>query len=213
VAIGMTLAADLGACARIGALACTADRVVERDPQLDAPIGAAERALRDVGEADVSAARALYRAIGLDPTKTRPSSEALLRRVKRGEPLPRINTLVDLCNWCSVEVQLPYGLYDLDHVVPPVHVRRGLEGEAYAGIRKDVVHLSGRLVVADASGAFGNPTSDSARTMVTPATRRVFVVVFAPSAVTEPSMTRVLNLTAERLTRWAGARETWRWVS
>ena len=54
----------------------------------------------------------MYRRIGIDPTKTRPSSEALLRRVRKGDHLPRINTLVDLCNWCSFELQLPYGLYD-----------------------------------------------------------------------------------------------------
>ena len=59
----------------------------------------------------------LYRGIGLDPTKTRPSSEALLRRVRRGDTLPRVNTIVDLCNWCSVETQLAFGVYDRDRLV------------------------------------------------------------------------------------------------
>jgi DNA/RNA-binding domain of Phe-tRNA-synthetase-like protein len=176
-------------------------------------MAAAESALRARTEADVSAARALYRAIGLDPTKTRPSSEALLRRVRRGEPLPRINTVVDVGNWCSVEVQLPYGLYDLDRIDGPVELRRGREGEEYAGIRKDVVHLTGRLVVADRSGPFGNPSSDSARTRVGPGARRVLVVVFAPASVGAPAASRVLDLTSERMARWADGRETWRWVS
>ena len=213
MAIGLSLAADLSPLVRIGSLACDVSHVVERDPALDAPIAGAEAAIRARGDVDVSAARALYRAIGLDPTKTRPSSEALLRRVRRGESLPRINTVVDAGNWCSMEVQLPYGLYDLDRVVPPVEVRRGRDGEEYAGIRKDVVHLAGRLVVADQEGPFGNPSSDSARTMVTTAARRVLVVVFAPASVGASDISRVLDLTAQRLAECARGRETWRWVS
>jgi DNA/RNA-binding domain of Phe-tRNA-synthetase-like protein len=213
VAIALTVADDLQPLVRIGALICEAVRVVDRDPVLDAPIAGAEAAIRARGEVDVSAGRALYRAIGLDPTKTRPASEALLRRVRRGEPLPRINTIVDLGNWCSMEVQLPFGLYDLDRLVPPVEVRRGRAGEEYAGIRKDVVHLAQRLVLADRSGPFGNPTSDSARTMVTADARRVLVVVFAPASTPASTVSRVLDLTSERVSRHAGGREAWRWVS
>ena len=124
----------------------------------------------------------MYRRIGLDPTKTRPSSEALLRRVRKGDRLPRINRLVDICNWCSLEFQLPYGLYDLARIEPPIELRLGAEGEEYEGIRKDVVHVAGRMTLADVRGPFGNPTSDSARSMVTPATVRALCTVFAPSS-------------------------------
>jgi DNA/RNA-binding domain of Phe-tRNA-synthetase-like protein len=213
VAIGLSVAADLAPVVRIGALACDVARVLEQDAALDAPFAGAEAAIRVRGDVDVSAARALYRALGLDPTKTRPSSEALLRRIRRGEPLPRINTVVDLGNWCSVEVQLPYGLYDLEKVDGPVELRRGREDESYAGIRKDVVHLAGRLVLADRSGPFGNPSSDSARTMVGPGARRVLVVVYAPASFGTPAVSRILDLTSERMARWAGGCETWRWVS
>ena len=116
-----------------------------------------------------AAVRGMYRRTGLDPTKRRPSSEALLRRVRKGEALPRINSLVDVCNWCSLEFQLPYGLYDLDRIEGDVILRLGAEDEGYAGIRKDDVHVGGRIALADARGPFGNPSSDSARTMVTDA--------------------------------------------
>ena len=115
-------------------------------------------------------ARALYKALGLDPTKTRPSNEALLRRVLKGEALYRVNTLVDALNLCSLRAQLPFGLYDLDRVEPPVVLRRGAPGESYEGIRKGAVNVEGRPVLVDAHGPFGNPTSDSARTMITLAT-------------------------------------------
>src|SRR4029078_8091382 len=92
--------------------------------------------------------------LGIDPPKPRPSSEALLRRVRKGDHLPRINTLVDLCNWCSFEFQFPYGLYDLANIKPPLELRLGRDGEEYKGIRKDVVHVAGRMTLADARGPF-----------------------------------------------------------
>ena len=85
----------------------------------------------------------MYKRLGLDPTKTRPSNEALLRRVRKGGTLPRVNALVDVVNWCSVEFQLPYGLYDRAQMRGPVTLRLGRDGEEYAGIRKDVVHVGG----------------------------------------------------------------------
>jgi DNA/RNA-binding domain of Phe-tRNA-synthetase-like protein len=152
----------------------------------------------------------MYRRLGIDPTKTRPSSEALLRRVKKGDHLPRINTLVDICNWCSLELQLPYGLYDLSRIEPPIELRPGADGEQYEGIRKDAVHVGGRPTLADQRGAFGNPTSDSARTMVTEATSEVLCVIFAPADLAATELRRVLDLTAGRFQAFAGASERWR---
>ena len=71
-----------------------------------------------------------------------------LRRVRRGEELPQINSLVDIINWCSLETQLPYGLYDLDQIAGRVTLRLGLPGEEYEGIRKSVVHVAERLTLA-----------------------------------------------------------------
>jgi DNA/RNA-binding domain of Phe-tRNA-synthetase-like protein len=201
------------AVVRVGVLRCDVSRVAERDPALDGPLAASAEAVRAGAVAGIDAARALYRAFGLDPTRTRPSSEALLRRVRRGEPLPRINTAVDVCNWCSLEVQLPYGLYDADALEPPIELRRGGPGEEYAGIRKQAVHLDGRLALFDRRGPFGNPTSDSARTMTTSRTRAVLAVVFAPRTVTREKMGQVLDMTAARLGEYSGGRETDRWVS
>ena len=175
-------------------------RVVARDERQDAPLAGAAAAMRTRPEpVDVIAAvRTMYKQVGIDPTKTRPSSEALLRRVRKGDALPRINSLVDIINWCSLESQLPFGLYDLDRVAGGVTLRLGRAGEEYAGIRKDVVHVADRLVLADDQGPFGNPTSDSARTMVTPATVRALVVIFAPTGVPAPVTGRALELTQAR---------------
>jgi DNA/RNA-binding domain of Phe-tRNA-synthetase-like protein len=116
-----------------------------------------------------------------------------------------INTMVDVCNWCSLEFQLPYGLYDAAHIEGDVVLRLGREGESYAGIRKDDVHVDGRITLADAIGPFGNPTSDSARTMVTPATTRALLVVFAPIEVDAGRLDQVLDVTAQRMHEFTGA--------
>lgn len=180
--------------------------VVERDARLDEPLAAAERAMRTSAPADVTPVRAMYKRVGLDPTRNRPSSEALLRRVRKGDPLPRINTMVDVCNWCSLEFQLPYGLYDAARIEgETIELRIGRDGECYDGIRKDVVHVGGRVTLADVRGPFGNPTSDSARTMVTTATRDVLLVVYAPHDTPAPRSDAVLAETAARMAQYTGA--------
>lgn len=126
-------------------------------------------------------ARELYRRFGVDPTKVRPSSEALLRRIKKGESLPRINSLVDVANAMSVQLQVPVGLYDLGKVKgEELVIRLGAEGESYEGIGKEHVSVAGRICVADAAGPIGNPSSDSARTMITTDTEAAAWIYFLP---------------------------------
>jgi len=186
--------------------------VLEGDEGIDRRLAEGERALREQPPSNVAPTRTMYKRVGLDPTKTRPSSEALLRRVLKGDPLPRVNSLVDVCNWCSVEFQLPYGLYDRAHLDGAVSLRLGRDGESYPGIRKDEVHVGGRMTLADERGAFGNPTSDSARTMVTTATTSALVVVFAPAELPVDQLVPVLDVTVARMTQFTGCREIGRSV-
>ena len=201
-----TLAPDLATIVRPGVLWLEGATVVEREPRLIAPLATAEAAVRMHPPEEIAGVRTMYKRVGLDPTKTRPSSEALLRRVRRGDQLPRINSMVDVCNWCSLEFQLPYGLYDAARLAgDTVEMRLGRQGESYAGIRKDDVHVGGRITLADALGPFGNPSSDSARTMVTESTSEVLLVVFAPRDTPAPHLARVLDVTAQRMREFTGA--------
>ena len=141
----------------------------------------AEQAVKTGDVGPVDRARELYRRFGIDPTKVRPSSEALLRRLKKGESLPRINSLVDVANAMSVQLQVPVGLYDLDSVKgDELVVRLGSNGESYEGIGKERVNVAGRICVADAEGPIGNPSADSARTMITTETQSAAWVYFLP---------------------------------
>ena len=136
--IELEIGPDIAGRVRVGLLAIEGTTVREHDAALAAEVDGLCASLRDrygagrssevPGAAD---ARTLYKALGIDPTKTRPSNEALLRRALKGEPLYRVNTLVDALNLCSLREQLPFGLYDLDRVRPPVVLRQGLPGEGY----------------------------------------------------------------------------------
>ncbi len=127
-------------------------------------------------------ARALYRAIGIDPTKRRPSPEALLRRLLRGAPFPRVHPAVDLGNLWAILSGFPVGLYDTARIAgEEIVLRLGREGETYPGIRRPEIHLGGRLVLADRDGPFGNPSADSARTAVDETSRNLLYAMFAPT--------------------------------
>lgn len=153
------------------------------------------QAVRTGEVGDPAPARALYRRFGIDPTRVRPSSEALLRRLKKGESLPRINSLVDVANALSVQLQVPVGLYDLDKVRgDELVVRLGAEGESYTGIGKERVNVANRICVADAEGPCGNPSSDSARTMITTDTERAAWIYFLP--VSDETIDRTAELIA-----------------
>jgi len=207
-----TLAPELAAIVRPAVLWWEGARVVDRDPRLDPLLAEAGQRVRAHPPAESIAVRTMYKRVGIDPTKTRPSNESLLRRVRKNQPLPRVNSLVDVINWCSCEFQLPYGLYDRAEVHGPVALRIGRDGEQYAGIRKDAVHVAGRIALVDDNGPFGNPTSDSARTMVTTATRDAMVVIFAPIEVDFGRLSGVLDTTASRIADIAGGRETGRLI-
>lgn len=121
--------------------------------------------------------RQLFRSVGIDPTHYRPSSEALLRRAQKGEPVRSINSMVDVNNICSMEYHLPFGCYDADKIVGDIKIRLGKVDEEYDGVAKKI-SIADKLCSADDLGAFGSPISDSARTKVTEQTKNVLVLAF-----------------------------------
>ena len=153
----------------------------------------------------VRALRAMFRAWEMDPSKYRPSSEALLRRVAQGKGLYGVSNVVDIGNLGSVETGWPYGCYDRSVIHPPVVFRHGAPGEAYEGIGKRTWHLEGRPVLADSEGPFGSPISDSTRTMITESARNILVVIYSPSAVSDALIETAISPLRERLVRFGGA--------
>lgn len=122
--------------------------------------------------------RQLYKSFRLDPTKHRPSSEALWRRLRDRDDFPAVNPPVNLTNLLSLKYQVCYGLYDLERVHGPIHITLGDAGDQYQGIRKETLNFDGKIVLRDDQGAFGNPSADSLRASVHQASLDVLQVLF-----------------------------------
>ncbi len=168
----------------------------------------AEFTVESLAEAQpVRAVRAMFREWDMDPSKYRPSSEALLRRVVQGKGLYRVSNVVDVGNLYSIESGWPFGCYDRDKIKEPAKFRHGAAGEQYEGIGKRTWHLEGRPVLADPDGPFGSPISDSTRSMITEAARKILMVIYAPSGAADSSIEAAMDQVAERLSLFAGARE------
>lgn len=129
----------------------------------------------------VAAVRALFRQAGCDPTRYRPSSEALLRRVLKGDDLPAILPAVDLNNLLSIELAVPACVMDARHAAPPFVLRAGQRGERMLSMRGDF-DLEGKPLLEDARGVFGTPITDSERVKVQADSSDILLVAYLPAA-------------------------------
>ncbi len=199
----------LGAVDADGLRVATADENLARlmDEICDRKRG--EFTLESLAEAEPTrAVRSMFRAWDMDPSKYRPSSEALLRRVVQGKGVYRVSNVVDIGNVGSIETGWPFGCYDRARIQQPIVFRHGTTGERYEGIGKRTWHLDGRPVLADADGPFGSPISDSTRSMITDAARDVLIVIYAPSGAPDASINVAMQRLSERLAQFAAASAT-----
>ena len=150
---------------------------------------------------NIAQARAAYKAFGIDPGRHRISSEALYRRVRQGKALYQINSLVDANNLVSLETGFSLGSYDVAHIGQKIVLRLGQPGEGYAGIGKSGMILENMPVLADDSGLFGSPTSDSTRAMITDGTRKAITVIYSFSGL--EALTDCLDLAKRCFNRYA----------
>lgn len=129
----------------------------------------------------IEATRTAYRRCGKDPSRYRPSGEALVRRTLQGKELYRVNTLVDLINLASIAYGYSIGGFDADKIVPDSHLSLilgiGREGEPYEGIGRGPLNIAGLPVYRDALGGIGTPTSDHERTKLSLDTTHLLTIV------------------------------------
>lgn len=126
----------------------------------------------------IEATRRVYRACGKDPSRYRPASEALIRRILQGKDLYKINTLVDLINLASIKFGYSIGGFDADKFVgDTLTLGVGQEGEPYEGIGRGMINIAGLPVYRDRKGGVGTPTSDNERTKISLSTTRLLVLI------------------------------------
>ena len=126
----------------------------------------------------IAATRRIYKACGKDPSRYRPASEALIRRMLQGKELYQIDTLVDLINLASIAFGYSIGGFDADKFVgDTLTLGIGREGEPYEGIGRGMLNIAGLPVYRDALGGVGTPTSDNERTKITLGTTHLVVLI------------------------------------
>jgi DNA/RNA-binding domain of Phe-tRNA-synthetase-like protein len=126
----------------------------------------------------IAATRRVYKACGKDPSRYRPASEALIRRILQGKELYQRDTLVDLVNLASIAFGYSIGGFDADRFVgDTLTLGIGREGEPYEGIGRGIINIHGLPVYRDAEGGVGTPTSDHERTKMTIDTRHLVVLI------------------------------------
>ena len=166
---------------------------------------ASEFALGRLAEdAHIAAVRRLQKSFGFDPTRYRPSSEALLRRVLKGRGLHQVNSAVDVNNMCSLEWLLPMCIYDLRNVRGQPRVRIGQPGEEYPGIGRQMFQAENKVIIADETGIMGSTVSDSERTKVTTATTDILLAIYAPSVLDPRQIERYAALAGQRMVEFNG---------
>jgi len=130
--------------------------------------------------------RKVFKSIGTDPNRYRPSNEALYRRVQKQQFLQPVNSAVDLNNFLSLQYRIPLGIYDLDKLSGPITIKIGSEDDSYIAINEREVQLTKKLLSSDNEGAFGSPYVDSKRSAVSTATTNVLHIVYL-----QPSMPHI----------------------
>ena len=126
----------------------------------------------------IAATRNVYKACGKDPSRYRPASEALIRRLLQGKELYQRDTLVDLVNLASIAYGYSIGGFDADKFVgDTLTLGIGREGEPYEGIGRGMINIHGLPVYRDAQGGVGTPTSDNERTKMQLSTTHLVVLI------------------------------------
>lgn len=175
-------------------------RVIKDDPSFSKSFNELELYLKDkfstlrpAEDAVVQSVRRMYGRLGWEPTRYRPSSEALIRRIIQGKGLYRINNLVDYGNLVSARFHLPMGLYDADKIVGEIIIDVGKPTESYQGISNPEIHAEGKLVLRDDEGIFGNPTADSLRTSINKDTQQALAIFFCPPEIQPDYLQKTLD--------------------
>ena len=157
-----------------------------------------------VDQININTSRQAYKNLGKEPSRYRVSSEALIRRILQGKGLYKINNVVDTNNLISIETGYSVGSYDLEKIQGNINFRIGLEGEQYQGIGKEMINIEKLPVFADDIGAYGSPTSDSIRTMITENSKTILTVLISFNG--KNGLEESIELAKKYLTKYANAK-------
>ncbi|AXN39780.1 B3/B4 domain-containing protein [Peribacillus butanolivorans] len=122
--------------------------------------------------------RKIFKTTGTNPSRYRPSVEALYRRVKKQNYLTSIHSAIDLNNFFSLLYEVPIGIYDADKLTGDISIKIGESTDEYNGLNGRLNSMENMITSADRDGAFGSPYVDSERTKVTEETKKAIQIIY-----------------------------------
>lgn len=151
--------------------------------------------------------RDFFWKIGIDPTKIRPASEALIRRILAGKTIPRINTLVDAYNLASIKSGVALATFDTDKLDSDILMRFAQEGEQFYGIgmEKPLILKGGEIVISDNIKLIAvYPYRDAENTKVTEKTKNITIIVCGVPGISKEILSEALRIVFEYVTTFCG---------
>jgi DNA/RNA-binding domain of Phe-tRNA-synthetase-like protein len=149
--------------------------------------------------------RDFFWKLGIDPTKIRPASEALIRRILRGNSLPKINTFVDAYNLASISTAIPFGAFDLDKMRGTLTMREALKDEKFLGIgMENPINLAGgEVVIQDEERLIAiYPYRDADYSKVSSSTRNVFLMVCGVPGISNETLLKAESIGIDYVTKF-----------
>jgi DNA/RNA-binding domain of Phe-tRNA-synthetase-like protein len=157
--------------------------------------------------------RNFFWRVGVDPTKTRPAGEALMRRILSGGSIPTINTFVDSYNLASAETHVAIAAFDLSRIdESALLMRRATAGELFRGIgMTSPIQLKGvEIVIEDKSAnrlIAVYPYRDSDDSKVTEESRNVLLMMCGVPGLELPTLEKARVVCREYVSRSCGQPE------
>ena len=151
--------------------------------------------------------RDFFWKIGIDPTKIRPASEALVRRILAGKTIPRINTLVDAYNLASIKNGIAVATFDSDKLDGDLLMRFADEGEQFCGIgmEKPLILKGGEIIISDNEKLIAvYPYRDAENTKVTEKTKNITLIVCGVPGISKELLSDALRVVIEYVTTFCG---------
>ena len=143
-----------------------------------------------------------WNQLNIDPTKIRPASEALIRRILKNQKIPKISSFVDAYNWASAASLIPMGAYDIDTFDYPVIFRLTAKNEKFTPIGKEAKVLPpNTLTISDKNGEILSqyPYRDSKLSMVTKNSKNIILIACGVPGISKNQLFFALNRTKNHL--------------
>ncbi|MFA6992015.1 MAG: lysine--tRNA ligase [Candidatus Gracilibacteria bacterium] len=151
----------------------------------------------------------IYRRMGVDVTKRKPTAVALFDRIAKGKGLYEINNVVDICNLLTLQDGVSFGAFDMDKIKFPIVFTLTDGGENFwaFGDTKPKKVEKGEFCMKDADGKLLNRDynyKDSEYTKIVSDTKNIFLAMDSLDPMPLKDAGKKLDETLKIFTKYCG---------